>query len=284
MITPRTPFAPPAVARHYDALDRFYRELWGEHVHHGLWTTGEETPEEAALALSRLVCERAAVRPGDRVCDVGCGYGATSRLFAHDCGAEVTALTVSRGQHQYAVSVDPNAHNPLYLLRDWLANRLPSASFDAVVAIESTEHMVHRGHCMHEMGRILKPGGRAVVCAWIAREGAGATAERLLLEPICREGRLAGMGTEAEYRAMLERAGLVVERVEELSDQVRRTWSICLGRLALGILREPSYRRFLRDSTAADRVFALTMVRIWVAYVTGAMRYCVFTARKPAAA
>ena len=28
------------VARHYDQLDRFYRELWGEHVHHGFWATG----------------------------------------------------------------------------------------------------------------------------------------------------------------------------------------------------------------------------------------------------
>jgi len=34
------------VARHYDEVDPFYRELWGEHLHHGLWLTGDEGSEQ----------------------------------------------------------------------------------------------------------------------------------------------------------------------------------------------------------------------------------------------
>ena len=30
-------------ASHYDDLDQFYREIWGEHVHHGVWFTGKES-------------------------------------------------------------------------------------------------------------------------------------------------------------------------------------------------------------------------------------------------
>jgi len=282
MITPNSPPAPDVVARHYDALDRFYRELWGEHVHHGLWTTGDESPAEAVVALARRVADRAGARPGARVCDVGCGYGATARLLAAEHGCDVTALTVSRAQYDHAVRADPFAHNPTYLLRDWLDNRLPSASFDAVVAIESTEHMADRRRCMTEMARVLRPGGRAVICAWLAAEQATPAQERLLLEPICREGRLAGLATESEYRLLLEEAGLAVDRGEDLSWRVARTWPTCIRRLAAGLVRDPSYRRFLLGASNADRVFALTLVRLWLAYRSGAMRYVLFVARRAA--
>ena len=282
MIVPDRPLAPDVVGRHYDDLDRFYRELWGEHVHHGLWTTGHESPAEAVVALARRVADRAGARPSSRVCDVGCGYGGTARLLAAEHGCDVTALTVSRAQYEYAVRADAFAHNPTYLLRDWLDNRLPSAAFDAVVAIESTEHMADKRRCVEEMARVLKPGGRAVICAWIAAEHPTAAQTRLLLEPICREGRLPGMGTESEYRLLLEESGLAVDVGEDLSYRVARTWPICIRRLAAGLVREPSYRRFLLSASNADRVFALTLVRLWLAYRTGAMRYLLFVARKPA--
>ena len=282
MITSNRPFAADAPARHYDELDRFYRELWGEHVHHGLWTTGEESPAEAAVALARRVADRIGARPAMRVCDVGCGYGGTARLLAAEHGCEVTALTVSRAQYDHAVRADAFAHNPTYLLRDWLDNRQPDASFDAVIAIESTEHMADLRRCIAEVARVLRPGGRAVICAWLAAEHATRAQERHLLEPICREGRLAGLGTESEYRLLLEEAGLAVTAGEDLSRRVARTWPVCMRRLAAGLVRDASYRRFLLTASNADRVFALTLVRLWLAYGTGAMRYVLFVARKPA--
>ncbi len=55
------------VARHYDTLDGLYRAVWGEHVHHGLWPSGDPAD------LARLVADRAGIGPGDRVADDGCG-------------------------------------------------------------------------------------------------------------------------------------------------------------------------------------------------------------------
>ena len=51
MIYPKRTTTSPDVARHYDELDVFYREFWGEHVHHGLWRTGTESPEVATRQL-----------------------------------------------------------------------------------------------------------------------------------------------------------------------------------------------------------------------------------------
>ena len=67
MIIPRTTQNAADVAKHYDNLDRFYREIWGEHVHHGLWRTGRETPLEACEALSAAAADRLALKPGDTV-------------------------------------------------------------------------------------------------------------------------------------------------------------------------------------------------------------------------
>src|SRR5688572_7464291 len=85
-----------AVASHYDELDPSCRSLWGRDVHPGLWETGRESPEEAVLSMSHRVAERARIAAGQRVCDVGCGYGGTSRLLAQDYGARVTGVTVSK--------------------------------------------------------------------------------------------------------------------------------------------------------------------------------------------
>ena len=282
MIVPRTPTATADVADHYDELDPFYREVWGEHVHHGLWHTGRESSATAAEQLVAHVAEAIALRRGERVVDVGAGYGATARLLARRHAAHVTALTVSAVQHAVATSapVDSTAPAVRYLLRDWIANDLPAGSADAAIAIESTEHMPDKAAVFREAHRVLRPNGRLAVCAWIACENARQWAVRHLLEPICREGRLAGMGTESEYRALLDRAGFHVAGAQDLTAGVKATWPRCAREVARRLLRDARYRRFLFSRASRNRIFALTLLRIWTAYETGAMRYVLFVGHR----
>ncbi len=272
-----------AVGQHYDELDVFYREIWGEHVHHGLWRTGRETPEEATRQLVDLVAAEAGVASGEAVCDVGCGYGGTARLLAATYGARVTALTLSRAQYDYARALvdDALGGGVDYRLADWLANDLPPDAFDAVIAIESASHMADRRRLFAEAHRVLRPGGRLVACVWLSGEAPRPWERRLLLRPIVREGRLAGLDPASAYRTWIETTGLVLERFRDLSRQVRRTWPICLRRLAGRLVTDARYRRFLLSAAHENRVFALTMLRIYAAYRTGAMRYGLFTAHKP---
>ncbi len=281
MVGPGRAVAAAEVAAHYDDLDVFYREIWGEHVHHGLWLRRGEGRQAAAENLVALVADRARVAAGGRVCDVGCGYGATARWLARERGAVVTGVTVSAAQLARATAAAAATGGAVFLLRDWLDNGLPGASFDAVIAIESTEHMADRERCAAEMRRVLAPGGRAVVCSWLAAADAGGWRRSRLLEPICREGRLAALPTSGEAAGLLEGAGLEVERVEDLTSRVARTWSVCLARLAKGLLRDRRYRAYLLDRRRPNRVFALTLLRLRAAYAVGALRYGVFTARRP---
>ncbi|MFW6198345.1 MAG: SAM-dependent methyltransferase, partial [Acidobacteriota bacterium] len=134
---------------------------------------------------------------------------------------------------------------------------------------------------LREAARVLAPGGRLVVCAWLAADEPRGWARRHLLEPIVREGRLAWLPTAVELTETVRAAGFGSTRIEDLTRRVRRTWTICLRRLAAALLSRRDYRRFLFDGGAGERVFAVTMVRIWLAYRLGAMRYGMLTARLP---
>ncbi|WP_072313286.1 class I SAM-dependent methyltransferase [Agrococcus sp. Marseille-P2731] len=278
MIVPDASPDTAAVADHYDELDALYRRLWGEHVHHGLWTTGRESPTEAVEALVDAVGDRLQLSPGDSGVDIGCGYGGTARRLASRRGVRVTGFTLSGEQARHA------AQHPVdgvdVRVGDWLENGLPDASADAAWAIESSEHMEDKPGFFAQAHRVVRPGGRVVVCAWLAETGASGWKVRHLLEPICREGRLPSMGTREEYEAMARAAGFEVLDHEDVSRRVARTWTICARRLARSVFVDRDTRQLAREGR--NRIFALSFPRLILAYRTGAMRYGIFTLERPA--
>jgi len=275
VISPGRGPSPSEVAAHYDELDPFYRDVWGDHVHHGLWLSGRESHAEAALQLVRRVAERGRIARGARVCDIGCGYGATARMLAAEYGAEVTGITISPAQFQYAAGLE--APGVTMILGDWLRNPLEDAGFDVAIAIESSEHMPDRARFFREASRVLRPGGRLVVCSWLANSQASAMQRAHLLEPACREARMSRLGSFPDYRRLFESAGFSLEHEEDVSRQVKRTWPLCAARFIARLLREPRYIRFLMNRHRRNRVFALTIFRIWLAFETRALRYGILT-------
>lgn len=276
MIVPEISQNAAAVADHYDELDPIYRRVWGEHVHHGLWATGRETPAEAVEALADTVGDRLRLMPDEACVDIGCGYGSTARRLALARGARVTGFTLSAEQAHYAAA-RPVPHVDIRL-RDWLDNGLPDASAIAAWAIESSEHMVDKPRFFAEAHRVLSPGGHFVVCAWLAETGASGWKVRHLLEPICREGRLPSMGTREEYEAMATAAGFSIDGYEDVSHRVARTWTVCARRLLKALLMDRETRRLALG--ARNRIFVLSIPRLILAYRTGAMRYGIFTLAK----
>jgi tocopherol O-methyltransferase len=281
MITPQTEVADVAtVAAHYDDLDELYRAIWGSNLHHGYWITGKESAEDAVQNLTHLIARLAGIQTGDRVCDLGCGYGATALTLNRVYGARVLGLTVSPKQHRRAEAAAAGNLNVSFLLRDAIDNGLNANAYDAVVAIESSEHIADKARIFAEVQRILRPGGRCVIAAWLTRERPSQWQARFLLEPICAEGRLPSMASASEYRKMIEHAGF--HRVEflDLTRAVKRTWTICALRVIKMLCTDPSFRKRLRDLDYSNRVFAKTIFRIRLAYEIGAMRYGIFSAQK----
>jgi tocopherol O-methyltransferase len=274
MILAGAEVARESVAAHYDELDLAYRRIWGEHVHHGYWATGRESPAEAAEALTRLVADRLAPRAGERLLDIGCGYGATGRWLAAHRGVDVLGFTLSTKQAEIGAAQRVDGFR--VIVGDWLDNALPDGAFDRAYAIESSEHMADKARFFAEAARVLRPGGRLVVCAWLEGEGARPWEVRHLLRPICREGRMPSLGSRADYAALAEAAGLSPGGYEDISRKVRRTWSICLRRFAGRFFTDAEIRRLALSRATRSRDFVLSLPRLILALRTGAMRYGVF--------
>ncbi len=271
-----------AVAAHYDSLDKFYRDIWGEHVHHGYWERGNEKPNEAVLHLSHTLCRWLAIHPKDSVIDVGCGYGGTSRLIALEYGAKVTGFTLSKQQKAFSDRLRTSSGQVDVLCQNFLDNQLEAESIDAVISIECLEHISDKQRALDEMFRVLKPGKRVAVALWSSVESPN-RAQSYLLEAICREGRLPSIQTGSEYKTLFEKAGFQMIEEREIGRDVKKTWTICAKRLAQRLISDPSYRTFIKNASNQDRIFALTLLRIRAAFEIKAMEYWIFAAQKPLA-
>lgn len=281
MIESSITISPDDVAGHYDDLDEYYRLLWGEHLHHGLWETGRESSDQAITNLIEHCAGTLQLSSGDRVCDVGCGYGGTSRHLAEKHQLQVTGLTISEQQYEYASSKLEGADNPKFLLRNWEQNNLDPEYFDGIISIECIAHVPDKQRYFAEVMRVLKPGARAAITHWMAAESAGKTANKWLLEPICREGRLPGMGDADDYRKLAEQAGLTIHSYEDLTKKVRKTWAICLWRVFKTIAFTPRGWKFLFSAKSRHAVFIFSVARILIAYYVGSMKYGFFVFEKP---
>src|SRR3954468_15873683 len=98
MFFPNDPQPARAVSGHYAEVGSAYLDIWGEHVHHGYWVSGRESPGEAAEALVRLIAERLDLRPGMDLVDIGCGYAGTAGWLAEHRQARVAGFTISEAQ------------------------------------------------------------------------------------------------------------------------------------------------------------------------------------------
>lgn len=227
--------------------------------------------------LVREIAREGRISHGTKVCDIGCGYGATARMLAVEFEAEVTANTISPAQHACGVSQQADAPGVSYVLGDWLESDLPDGIFDVAIAIESSEHMPNVARFFAQARRVLRTDGRLVVSAWLAGDGVTPIQRRWLNEPICREGHMPQMGTVADYRRLASDAGFAEIRFRDLTREVSRTWPVMLGIFARRLLSNPRYVRFAFGTHARNRQFGLAAIRIWLAYRIGAMRYGMFT-------
>ena len=268
-------------ASHYDDLDQFYREIWGEHVHHGLWLEGDETDTEAAENLVTLVAKLGGTGEGTDVCDIGCGYGATAKILAERYAANVTGMTISSTQWRYAEANNSVPGKTTFLLRNWYQNELPDNRFDVVETVESLEHMPDLPTFFRECYRVMKPGGRLVAVAWMSCENPDPWAKRHLIDAITRESQIAGVRPESEFKAATLAAGFTNYQFHDYAPQVKKTWPLCAWRTVKGFFTKPHYRSFLFSPKNPNRIFALTLFRIWLAYELGVQRYGVFSADKP---
>ena len=208
------------------------------------------------------------------------GHWLRLRRHGTDCGgnlwSERARPDVSAAQKCFADQQTVGRGSVKILVRDWKEAAFDDGSSDAMVALESLEHFADKAGFARMARAAVRPGGRLAVTTWLAAEQVSPWSRRHLLDAVSREGSAAPLVTACEICEVFAAAGFSEVLAADLSPQVARTWGVILRRLALRLLTRPDYWAFLRRSRAQDRVFALTALRIRLAYRTGCFRYGYF--------
>ncbi|MEO6745007.1 MAG: cyclopropane-fatty-acyl-phospholipid synthase family protein [Caldimonas sp.] len=155
------------IQAHYDLGNAFYR-LWLDPTmsYSSAWFEGDRSADlvEAQWAKTRRALTECRVKPGDRVLEIGCGWGALAECAARDFGATVHGVTLSAEQLAWGRERLAAAQLPSQLeLRDY--RDLDSGRYDAIASIEMFE-AVGREYWPGFFAVVrdrLKPGGRACI-------------------------------------------------------------------------------------------------------------------------
>jgi SAM-dependent methyltransferase len=132
------------------------------------WGIGRyERTAEQLLPAARVVVERAALQPHERVLDLGCGSG-NAALLAAEQGADVIGVDPAQRLLDVAQARAAVAGRDIRLLRGEAAS-LPvdDASIDAILSVFAVIFAPDVRGAVAEMARVLDPGGRIVLSAWI---------------------------------------------------------------------------------------------------------------------
>lgn len=216
----------PADARpaaHYDRVTDAWRLLLGESLHYGVFEHGEEDLTTATDALTARMTAAAGLRAGLEVLDVGCGTGAPACALAAEYGVQVLGITTSEvgvARAQARAEAGGLASRASFEVRDGTANGLADQRFDRVWVLESSHLMPARDALIAECARVLRPGGRLVLCDLVRmreipfRELRDRRAEFATLRDAFGEAR---MDPLASYVELARAAGLVVDIADDLT-------------------------------------------------------------------
>jgi cyclopropane-fatty-acyl-phospholipid synthase len=154
-----------AIHHHYDVSNRFYELVLGPSMTYtcAVYPTDDATLEEAQFAKYDLVARKLDLQPGQRLLDLGCGWGGMVRHAAKEYGVKALGVTLSREQATWAQeTIKEQGLDHLAEVRHLDYRLVEESGFDAVSSIGLTEHIGVRNYPSY-FGFIrdkLRPQGR----------------------------------------------------------------------------------------------------------------------------
>lgn len=249
-----------AVRHHYDVSNEFFRLFLDESMTYScaIFSRGANTLEEAQRTKLDLVCTKLALKEGECLLDVGCGWGSFVLHAAREYGVRAVGITISPSQAELArerVAQAGLADRIEIRLADY--RDLQGERYDAIASIGMVEHVGERqiDEYARKLAGLLDSGGR-LLNHGIARlrhglpEQAGAFTQRYVFPD--------GVPLQlSRVLLALERAGFVTEHVEGFAQDYYRTLGEWIARLDANRQR-------------AEQLAGPERLRVWRLYLRGA--------------
>ena len=244
------------VAHHYDLSDQLYELFLDQDRQYSCayFSDRGDSLDTAQLNKKRHIAAKLLIRPGQRVLDIGSGWGGLALYLASDCGTDVTGLTLSVEQHRVATRRAAAAglsDRVRFYLRDY---REELGRYDRIVSVGMFEHVGinHYNAFFTRLKSLLAPDGVALLHSIGRMDGPGST------HPWIRKYIFPGgyFPALSEVFPVVERTRLWVTDVEILRLHYAETLK--------------SWRdRFARNRDRLREIYGERFCRMWEMYLVG---------------
>lgn len=217
-----------AISHHYDVGNGFYEIVLGPSMVYSCayWPDPDATLEQAQHDKLDLVCRKLALRTGQRLLDVGCGWGSMAIHAAREYGVSVVGITLSHEQAAYARKrvADAGLTDRVEIrVQDY--RDVADGPYDAISSIGMAEHVGAEKYLEYaqDLYRLLVPGGRLLNHQIARRPMSDESAydlDEFIDAYVFPDGELAPLGTTV---TQLERAGFEVRDVESIREHYAHT-------------------------------------------------------------
>lgn len=273
------------IEAYYDQSHPHYVLHWRlnqfQSMHYGLWWPETKSFGEALLNTQRLMAEVGGIQPTDHVLDAGCGVGGSSVWLAQEKGCRVLGITLSQkqvGLASHLAKVQEQTEKVEFERRDFCDTGLPSTSFDVVWAIESACHANQKADFIGEAFRLLKPGGRLLICDFLKAHDASPSHEAY---PKWLDAwAVPGLWTGDQWAEKAKQVGFENWSHENLTQAIFPSARRLFYRFILAFPVQKMYE-WLGKPTEVQRKSARSALWQWQALRAGDWEYGLLSATKP---
>ncbi|MGP4086053.1 class I SAM-dependent methyltransferase [Streptomyces sp. KR55] len=247
-----------AISHHYDVGNDFYELVLGPSmVYSCAYWEDAGTLEDAQRDKLELICRKLALKPDQRLLDVGCGWGSMAIHAAREHGVSVVGITLSQEQAAYARKrVADEGLTDMVEIRVQDYRDVGDGPYDAISSIGMAEHVGAQRYLEYAdvLHRLLKPGGRLLnhqIARRPQREESTYHVDEFIDSYVFPDGELQPIGSTV---TQLERAGFEVRDVES----IREHYALTLRRWVANLEA---------DWTRAVKLTSPGRARVWQLYM-----------------
>jgi cyclopropane-fatty-acyl-phospholipid synthase len=239
-----------AIHHHYDVSNAFYEMVLGPSMTYtcALFPTEDATLEEAQFAKYDLVARKLDLKPGQRLLDLGCGWGGMVRHAAREYGVHAIGVTLSREQAEWGEKkIKEEGLDHLAEVRHMDYRHVEERDFDAISSIGLTEHIGVKNYPSYFafIEDRLRPQGRLLNHCITRHDNRFRETGAFLDRYVFPDGELIGSGTIIKE---VQDAGLEVQHEENIRVHYAKTlagwcrnlvdnWDACVAEVGEGTAR-----------------------------------------------